>query len=53
MIWAVKDESISHTFVEAGAAQFFLPQLTAEKQTSEGPSKRLKYTVQGTLTTNK
>ena len=47
MIWAIKDKSISHTFVDAGAAEFFLPQLKGDKQISEGPSKRLKYAIQG------
>ena len=50
VIWAIKDKSISHTFVDAGAAEFFLPQLKADKQIPEGPSKRLKYTVQGNST---
>ncbi len=47
VVWAIKDESISHTFVDAGAAQFFLPQLSADKQLAEGPSKRRKYTTEG------
>ena len=49
MVWAIKDKSISHTFVDAGAAEFFLPQLKADKQTPGGPSKRLKYTLEGRL----
>ena len=48
-MWAIKDESISHTFVDAGAAEFFVPQLTADKEAPEGPSKRLKYIVPGKL----
>ncbi|CAH1798790.1 unnamed protein product [Owenia fusiformis] len=46
IIWAVKDDSITSTFVDCGAAQFFLPQLKNDKSTeSGGPMKRLKYTT--------
>ncbi|CDW57566.1 pyridine nucleotide disulfide oxidoreductase [Trichuris trichiura] len=43
IIWAVKHESISAAFVDAGAAQFFLPYLNKEN-TEVGPKKRLTYT---------
>ena len=49
MIWAIKDESIVSTFVDAGAAEFFMPQLAASKEKMEGPVKRLKYTQEGEL----
>eukprot|EP00057_Strongylocentrotus_purpuratus_P015534 XP_011670008.1 PREDICTED: pyridine nucleotide-disulfide oxidoreductase domain-containing protein 1 isoform X2 [Strongylocentrotus purpuratus] len=46
VIWAIKDKSISSTFVDAGTAEFFLPHLAEEKKTADqGPSKRLKYSV--------
>ncbi|XP_022107218.1 pyridine nucleotide-disulfide oxidoreductase domain-containing protein 1-like [Acanthaster planci] len=45
VVWAIKDDAISSTFVDAGAAEFFLPQLSAEKETAKGPLKRHKYTV--------
>ncbi|CDW55650.1 hypothetical protein TTRE_0000392301 [Trichuris trichiura] len=43
IIWAVKHESISAAFVDAGAAQFFLPYLNKEN-TEVGPKKGLTYT---------
>ncbi|XP_041351777.1 pyridine nucleotide-disulfide oxidoreductase domain-containing protein 1-like [Gigantopelta aegis] len=45
VIWAIKDSYITSTFVDAGAAQFFLPHLNNEKTTENLPSKRLKYVV--------
>ncbi|XP_071485399.1 pyridine nucleotide-disulfide oxidoreductase domain-containing protein 1-like [Diadema antillarum] len=46
VIWAIKDASISSTFVDAGTAEFFLPHVAADKeQSNTGPSKRLKYTL--------
>ncbi|KAK3098090.1 hypothetical protein FSP39_016016 [Pinctada imbricata] len=48
VIWAIKDKSIASTFVDAGAAEFFLPHLNKPKsELEEVPSKRLKYTVGG------
>ncbi|KAL3882601.1 hypothetical protein ACJMK2_028927 [Sinanodonta woodiana] len=44
VLWAIKDISISSTFVDPGAAQFFLPHLNQEKSQDEKPLKRLKYT---------
>lgn len=46
MIWAIKDESITSTFIDAGAAQFFLPQLSEDKKPSEPTVKRAKYRLQ-------
>ncbi|XP_071955222.1 pyridine nucleotide-disulfide oxidoreductase domain-containing protein 1-like [Antedon mediterranea] len=45
VIWAIRDKSISHTFVDAGAAEFFLPHLKSEKESVAGPSKRMIYAV--------
>ncbi|WAR07082.1 PYRD1-like protein [Mya arenaria] len=48
VLWAVKDRHISTTFVDPGAAQFFLPHLNKEKpDTSHEPIKRHKYAEQG------
>ena len=47
MIWAIKNKSITSTFVDAGAAAFFLPHLNEEKGEEEKMSKRLKYTIDG------
>ncbi|XP_033739576.1 pyridine nucleotide-disulfide oxidoreductase domain-containing protein 1-like [Pecten maximus] len=44
VVWAIKDKSISSAFVDAGAAEFFLPKLNSEKDEGSKPSKRLKYT---------
>jgi len=49
VIWAIKDKSISHTFVDAGAGEFFMEYLNKDKdRTPAGPVKRLKYTTQDT-----
>jgi len=45
VIWAIKDKSISHTFVDAGAAQFFLPELNKEKDIMNGRGAKLRYGV--------
>lgn len=46
VVWAIKDKSISSTFVDPGAGEFFMAELNKKKETQEGkPSKRLKYTV--------
>ncbi|PIK33860.1 putative pyridine nucleotide-disulfide oxidoreductase domain-containing protein 1 isoform X2 [Apostichopus japonicus] len=45
VVWAIKDKSISSTFVDAGTAQFFLPHLSGDKNVQDGPMKRVKYTV--------
>ncbi|XP_005090885.1 pyridine nucleotide-disulfide oxidoreductase domain-containing protein 1 [Aplysia californica] len=53
VIWAIKDKSIAHTFVDAGAGEFFMEHLNKEKDKSpDGPSKRLKYTTQESQISN-
>ena len=47
ILWAIKDESIVSTFVDAGAAKFFLAHLSVDKTPDEGPSKRIKYSLDG------
>lgn len=42
--WAVKHDSISATFVDAGAAEFFLTGIQRARPRGSGVSKRLKYT---------
>lgn len=51
VLWAIKDDTITHTFIDAGAATFFLPQLTKPKDISDEnrPLKRSKYEVHGKL----
>jgi len=49
VVWAIKDESIVSTFVDAGAAKFFLPSLSSEAAPVEGPLKRPRYTLTGSL----
>ncbi len=44
VIWGIKHQSISASFVDAGAAEFFLPYLERKKD-PEGLSKRRKYTT--------
>ena len=46
VIWAIKDTSISSTFVDVGAAQFFLPHLSEEKKEASVTVKRQKYTLE-------
>ncbi|BFZ25198.1 hypothetical protein BsWGS_28237 [Bradybaena similaris] len=47
VIWTIKDKSIAHTFVDAGAGEFFMEQLNKAKlDNADGPSKRLKYTIE-------
>jgi len=48
VIWAIKDSSIVNTFVDVGAAKFFLPSLSSEAVATEGPMKRPRYTLTGT-----
>jgi len=48
VVWAIKDSSIVSAFVDAGAAKFFLPSLSSEALSVEGPSKRPRYTLTGT-----
>ncbi|XP_061770074.1 pyridine nucleotide-disulfide oxidoreductase domain-containing protein 1 isoform X4 [Nerophis ophidion] len=46
VIWAVKDNAIGNTFFDAGAAQFLVPSLGADKPERAAPCKRLRYTTQ-------
>ncbi|KAK9400155.1 pyridine nucleotide-disulfide oxidoreductase domain-containing protein 1 [Crotalus adamanteus] len=45
VIWAIKDQAIGNTFFDAGAAEFLIPKLTAEKPETPAACKRTKYTV--------
>ncbi|XP_067162330.1 pyridine nucleotide-disulfide oxidoreductase domain-containing protein 1 isoform X2 [Apteryx mantelli] len=47
VIWAIKDKAIGNTFFDAGAAEFLIPKLTAEKQETAMACKRTKYTMEG------
>ncbi|XP_067860833.1 pyridine nucleotide-disulfide oxidoreductase domain-containing protein 1 [Heptranchias perlo] len=47
VIWAIKDKAIGNTFFDAGAAQFLIPQLKADKPEAIHPCKRTKYTTEG------
>ncbi|XP_061817447.1 pyridine nucleotide-disulfide oxidoreductase domain-containing protein 1 isoform X1 [Nerophis lumbriciformis] len=46
VVWAVKDNAIGNTFFDAGAAQFLVPSLGADKPERAAPCKRLRYTTQ-------
>ncbi|KAL5010043.1 hypothetical protein ScPMuIL_012348 [Solemya velum] len=46
VVWAIKDKAIASTFVDAGAAEFFMPQLSKCKHKSDNPKTRLKYTLE-------
>lgn len=46
VIWAVKDKAIGNTFFDAGAAQFLIPSLEAEKPERAAPCKRTRYTTE-------
>uniref|UniRef100_A0A4W4G5M9 Pyridine nucleotide-disulfide oxidoreductase domain-containing protein 1 n=1 Tax=Electrophorus electricus TaxID=8005 RepID=A0A4W4G5M9_ELEEL len=45
VIWAVKDKAIGNAFIDAGAAQFIIPSLEAEKPKKALPCKRTRYTT--------
>ena len=48
VIWAIKDDSIAATFVDAGAAEFFISDFhdkNAKGKEHNIPTKRMKYTV--------
>uniref|UniRef100_T1JPI4 Pyridine nucleotide-disulfide oxidoreductase domain-containing protein 1 n=1 Tax=Strigamia maritima TaxID=126957 RepID=T1JPI4_STRMM len=47
VIWVIKDKSISATFFDPGAAEFFLPNLSTEKAEENNIAKRMKYTIAG------
>lgn len=46
VIWAVKDKAIGNTFFDAGAAQFLIPTLEADKPDVAAPCKRPRYTTE-------
>ncbi|XP_077196275.1 pyridine nucleotide-disulfide oxidoreductase domain-containing protein 1 [Paroedura picta] len=45
VIWAIKDKAIGNTFFDAGAAEFLIPKLIAEKPEPPVACKRTKYTT--------
>ncbi|XP_043964794.1 pyridine nucleotide-disulfide oxidoreductase domain-containing protein 1 isoform X1 [Gambusia affinis] len=45
VIWAVKDKAIGNTFFDAGAAQFLIPSLEADKEQAAAPCKRQRFTT--------
>ncbi|XP_063302717.1 pyridine nucleotide-disulfide oxidoreductase domain-containing protein 1 isoform X2 [Pelobates fuscus] len=45
VIWAIKDKSIGNTFFDAGAAQFLISQLRADKAATSLTCKRSRYTM--------
>ncbi|XP_019371174.1 PREDICTED: pyridine nucleotide-disulfide oxidoreductase domain-containing protein 1 isoform X1 [Gavialis gangeticus] len=47
VIWAIKDKAIGNTFFDAGAAEFLIPKLSAEKPETATACKRTKYTTGG------
>uniref|UniRef100_A0A8C6YUR2 Pyridine nucleotide-disulphide oxidoreductase domain 1 n=1 Tax=Nothoprocta perdicaria TaxID=30464 RepID=A0A8C6YUR2_NOTPE len=47
VIWAIKDKAIGNTFFDAGAAEFLIPKLIAEKRETAIACKRTKYTMEG------
>ncbi|KAJ6666241.1 hypothetical protein lerEdw1_000513 [Lerista edwardsae] len=47
VIWAIKDKAIGNTFFDAGAAEFLIPKLSAEKPEPPVACKRTKYTAAG------
>lgn len=46
VIWAVKDKAIGNAFFDAGAAQFLIPSLEANREEAEAPCKRQRYTTE-------
>ncbi|XP_072922230.1 pyridine nucleotide-disulfide oxidoreductase domain-containing protein 1 [Hemitrygon akajei] len=47
VIWAIKDKAIGNTFFDAGASEFLIPQLQADKPEAALTCKRTKYTTEG------
>lgn len=45
IVWAIKDQHMTATFIDPGAAEFLRSELSKEKVDTGGPSKRQKYTV--------
>ena len=53
VIWAIKDPSITHAFVDAGAAEFFMPKVNQDKPRSPPAAiKRTKYKISGQFITS-
>ena len=51
MIWVIKDKHISATFVDPGAAEFFLNKISSKSDTPKNkdtPTKRMRYVVSDT-----
>lgn len=46
VIWAMKDKAIGNTFFDAGAAQFLVPSLDADKLRRAAVCKRARYTTE-------
>lgn len=46
VIWAIKDKAIGNAFFDAGAAQFLIPALDANKPERVVPCKRSRYTTE-------
>lgn len=46
VIWAIKDKAIGNTFFDAGASQFLIPSLEADKPSKSLPCKRPRYTTE-------
>ncbi|XP_037551537.1 pyridine nucleotide-disulfide oxidoreductase domain-containing protein 1 [Nematolebias whitei] len=46
VVWAVKDKAIGNTFFDAGAAQFLVPSLEADKPKADVPCRRPRYTTE-------
>jgi len=51
VVWAIRDRHIATTFIDPGAATFFLPTVNTDKPVADAdlarPLKRHKYTEQG------
>ena len=46
VVWAVKDKAIGNTFFDAGAAQFLIPSLEAQRPPRDAVCKRARYTTE-------
>ncbi|XP_076685182.1 pyridine nucleotide-disulfide oxidoreductase domain 1 [Andrena cerasifolii] len=47
MIWVIKDKHISATFVDPGAAEFFMHKVYGTSAPVKAPTKRMRYIVSG------
>ncbi|KAI4899810.1 hypothetical protein NFI96_013763 [Prochilodus magdalenae] len=52
VVWAIKDKAIGNTFFDAGAAQFLIPSLEADKPEKALPCKRARYTTDKATASN-